>query len=59
MQFSDIQLKAIRVIESCETLAQLEVSERYIELFFYRTSDLNFFRYLIDKRNEKLEELRK
>ena len=59
MQFSNIQLKAINVISSCETRAQLEVSEKYIELFFNRTRDLNFFRYLIEKINEKLEELSK
>jgi hypothetical protein len=59
MEFSEKQLKAIKVIESCETLEQLETSEKYMELFYYQTKDLVFLRYLIDKRNEKLEEISK
>jgi hypothetical protein len=57
MEFSEKQLKAIRVIESCETVEQLETSEKYIELFYYQTKDLDFLRYLIDKRNKRLEEI--
>lgn len=59
MEFSEKQLKAIRVIASCETIAQLEVSEKYIELFFQQTNDLEFLRYLIEERNKKFEEISK
>lgn len=59
MEFSEKQLKAIKVIESCETLEQLETSEKYIELFYYQTNDLEFLRYLIEKRNKKFEEISK
>jgi hypothetical protein len=59
MEFSEKQLKTIKVIESCETLEQLETSEKYIELFYYQTNDLEFLRYLIEKRNKKFEEISK
>ena len=59
MQFSDLQIKALSVVESCESQDQLNTAQKYIELFYYRTKDLSFFKYLIVKMNEKIEELNK
>lgn len=57
MKFSDLEIKAVKVIESCESLAQLESAQVYITLFYERTKNLPFFKYLIEKMNERHEEI--
>ena len=39
--------KAIKVIESCKTLEQLKVAERYLDLVKRATGDANFDQCLI------------
>lgn len=53
-----IEEKAVKVVESCTIKEQIPAAQRYIELFFKRTKDLVYFKYLIVKLNEKIEELK-
>jgi hypothetical protein len=56
---SDLEKRCLAVINSCKTQEQLDVAQRYVELYFKRTSDITGFRLLINSLNSKLDFLNK
>lgn len=53
MEIGKIEEKAIRVIESCTNASQIEAATRYVELYFKKTGNLPYLRYLITKLSEQ------
>lgn len=49
--------KATRVITSCTNRGQLDAAQKYTELFFQRTRDINHFRNLVIEINKKVDTL--
>lgn len=56
--YSDLAKKCLAVINSCKNTDQLEVAQRYIELFFKRTNNVDEFRVLISAINDKIDDLK-
>ena len=53
MEIGKIEEKAIRVIESCTNASQIKAATRYVELYFKKTGNLPYLRYLITKLSEQ------
>lgn len=53
----ELEEKAVKVIESCTTRHQLDIAIEYVNLFFKKTNDINYYRHLIQKLNEKIDQL--
>ena len=49
----DFENKAMAVVDSCVSQQQLDSAQKYVELFFAKTGDINGFRTLIDALNQK------
>ena len=52
MEIGKLEEKAIRVIESCTSASQIDAATRYVELYFKKTGNLPYLRYLITKLDE-------
>jgi len=52
MEIGKLEEKAIRVIESCTSASQIDAATQYVELYFKKTGNLPYLRYLITKLAE-------
>jgi aminoglycoside phosphotransferase family enzyme len=53
----DFENKAMAVVDSCVSQQQLDSAQKYVELYFAKTGDINAFRSLIDAINTKHSDL--
>lgn len=53
MEIGKLEEKAIRVVESCTNASQIDAATQYVELYFKKTGNLPYLRYLITKLTEQ------
>jgi hypothetical protein len=49
--------KAVKVIDSCTTDGHVDAAKNYIMLFFKKTKDIVLFKDLLEKLNDKIEQI--
>ena len=52
-ELDDFQ-KAIKIIESCTTQAQIDSAQQYVELYMKSTHNIELIRKLVDKLNARI-----
>jgi hypothetical protein len=57
MNHKELANKATRVVVSCTNRKQLTAAQKYAELFFKKSRDVEHFRSLVIRLNEKIDSL--
>jgi hypothetical protein len=54
---TSLEKKCLAVVNSCTDKKQLDAAQKYIELYFNRTKNIEGFRFLITALNSKIDAL--